>query len=83
MLTMLQPFVSHEIFTEPESKRALPAEKLLKIAGDNNAKIIYKYGEALNYAKKLRKTVLITGSLYLSGAMRNIIMGGNHGHKQV
>ncbi|MCK5056208.1 MAG: bifunctional folylpolyglutamate synthase/dihydrofolate synthase [Candidatus Aminicenantes bacterium] len=84
MASLLLPFAKNVIITEPVSKRALPAENLVKffIKENNhsnfnlNIEIKKKPGDAFHAASRFREDILITGSLYLAGEMRNIIKGG-------
>jgi len=86
MISMLLPFTKNVIITEPVSKRALPAENLAKFIMENNHKnfnlnveIKKNLDDAFQAAYRLREDILITGSLYLAGEMRNIINGDLNG----
>lgn len=76
MANYLKPFTKNIILTEPISSRALPAEKLLSLFNGKNTFIIKNYEEALKKAKFLQRDILITGSFYLSGRMKNLLSGG-------
>ena len=76
MISLLLPFTKNIVVTEPVSKRAMPAEKLIKFFDNKRIFLNKDPGEALKTAKKFREDILITGSLYLAGEMRNIINGG-------
>lgn len=87
MISLLLPFAKNVILTEPVSKRALPAVNLIKFFDKKtihsnfnlNIEIKKKPGEAFDAAYRFREDILITGSLYLAGEMRNIISGGQNG----
>ena len=81
MVKLLLPYIKHVILTEPISRRALPAERLIPLFKKHVKKnvcinIKKKPGDALEAAKQWQKEILITGSFYLAGEMRNIIMQG-------
>ena len=78
MISYLLPHVNNIVLTEPQSKRALPAQRLLPYFSGHQTVIKTDYREALEYAKTFSNPVLITGSIYLSGEMRNLILGGKH-----
>jgi len=78
MITLLLPYIKHVILTEPGSKRALPAGKMLRLFNRNAApvvpvKITNNLEEAYNTARKLKREILVTGSFYLVGAIRKMI----------
>lgn len=80
MIRMLSPFIKNVILTEPVSKRLLPAEKLVKNFEGKRVSIEKDPEKALKKARQLKRDILITGSLYLAGYLRNIIIGGySHG----
>jgi len=80
MAELLLPFADTVILTEPVSNRALPAERLVRLFHDRTTMVHKNLQDAFNTARALGQRILITGSLYLAGAMRNIILGGeNHG----
>jgi dihydrofolate synthase/folylpolyglutamate synthase len=83
MITLLRPHIENVILTQPQSERALPAAKiaaLFKTRGspktlpavvmENN------YTDAYNAARRFKKDILVTGSFYLVGAMRETVI--NH-----
>jgi dihydrofolate synthase/folylpolyglutamate synthase len=85
MIIMLLPHVKNIILTEPHSTRALPAAKILKFLKRrhnpkpiplNNQKIIIKNNleEAYAAAQQFNRDILVTGSFYLVGAMRKMII---------
>ncbi|MCP4157544.1 MAG: bifunctional folylpolyglutamate synthase/dihydrofolate synthase [bacterium] len=79
MAELLLPFVDNIILTEPLSNRALPAEKLrqlLKRWNKNNISIENDYNKALKNARQKQHEILITGSFYLVGKLRNLILNG-------
>lgn len=75
MVDMLLPFTKNVILTEPISKRALPAEKLSHLFSGKKVFIEKSPLKALESARILKNEILITGSFYLAGVMRNIIYG--------
>ncbi|MCK4764996.1 MAG: hypothetical protein KAW12_22545 [Candidatus Aminicenantes bacterium] len=87
MVSLLLPFVKNVILTEPVSNRALPAAELGEVfsqkqarAGLNlNIKVKKNPREAIEEAFRFEEDILVTGSLYLAGVMRNIISGGKNG----
>jgi dihydrofolate synthase/folylpolyglutamate synthase len=78
MIGLLLPFIKNVIITEPISKRFLPAEELSSFFKTKNAIIIKDLKEAFDAAKRFDQEILITGSLYLTGEMRNIIFHGGY-----
>lgn len=76
MASYLEPFSSDIILTEPVSNRALPAEELKKVFKSDRIYIKKNLRDALMLAKQINKEILITGSLYLAGEMRNLVSGG-------
>ncbi len=87
MISLLLPYAKNVILTQPDSWRALPPQRLLKSIEKQNSQanrhlnIIVKKdpGDAFQEAGRLGEDILITGSLYLAGEMRNIIRGGLNG----
>ncbi len=76
MAQMIAPFAAKIIVTEPESKRALPAETTARCFPESIASVIERdYAKALQTARAYGRTILITGSLYMAGAMRSHILG--------
>jgi dihydrofolate synthase/folylpolyglutamate synthase len=76
MARQLAPLAAHVILTAPRSERALPPEKLLPFFRGKNCRIEMNYSRALAVAKKLKRTIIVCGSLYLAGEMRTIALGG-------
>ncbi len=76
MIPLLLPYASRVILTEPPSRRALPAENLIKFFNTKDIMINKKPGDAFGTAKQFKEDILITGSLYLAGEIRNLINGG-------
>ncbi len=76
MVEILLPYIKHVLLVTPRSNRALPLQKLSPLFiekqvteyGDN-------YSEALERARVIGKQILITGSIYMIGEMRNLIIG--------
>jgi dihydrofolate synthase/folylpolyglutamate synthase len=76
MARQLAPLAANVILTAPLCARALPPEKLLPFFKGSNCRIEMDFSRALAIAKKLKRTIIICGSLYLAGAMRTEICGG-------
>lgn len=76
MISRLLPYIHSVILTEPVSKRALPAQKMLKLFKDKVVLVRETPGEAYRSARQFKRDILITGSFYLAGAMRKIILAG-------
>ncbi len=81
MTRLLLPFIKNVILTEPMSRRALPAEKLVPLfnshgPGKRNLLVQKDLKKALEAARKWQEEILVTGSFYLVGEMRHIIMYG-------
>jgi len=78
MSELISPFTEKVIITEPLSRRALPADQTARCFPEHTAPVIEKdYPRALALARARGKTILITGSLYMAGAMRTLILGGD------
>ncbi len=73
MAALLKPFASRVLLAEPASDRALPAENLLPCFRGVNARVEKDLARALRLAKKYRAVIIVSGSLYLAGAMRKVI----------
>ena len=76
MIQMLLPFTDRIILTEPISNRAYPAEKLKKYFVNKQTMIIKSLSDALESARQINREILITGSFYMVGEIRNLILGG-------
>ncbi|HLP59048.1 MAG TPA: folylpolyglutamate synthase/dihydrofolate synthase family protein [Candidatus Deferrimicrobium sp.] len=79
MTRLLLPFIENVIITEPISRRALPAEKLAALFnkwGVSNVLVQKDFKNALATAQKWHAEILVTGSFYLVGEIRHIIMHG-------
>lgn len=79
MAKLLLPFIEKVIITEPVSRRALPAEKLAGLFnkwGVNDVLVQQDFKQALAAAQKWQAEILVTGSFYLVGEIRHIIMHG-------
>lgn len=82
MIALLRPFIKRVVITEPLSKRALPADRLVRFFKTFEIQVKPDLREALENARKYKNNILVTGSLYLVGEMRNLIFGGaEHGYK--
>lgn len=78
MISLLLPYIDRVVLTEPISKRALPISELKKCFSDKSVYPERDLSESLKIAKEFNKKILITGSIYLAGEMRNIIFGGSY-----
>jgi dihydrofolate synthase/folylpolyglutamate synthase len=93
MIILLLPHIKNVILTEPLSGRALPAARMIKLFKVNyNPKplspsppfhidtVLIKNNleEAYAAARQFNREILITGSFYLVGAMRKIIIQANN-----
>jgi dihydrofolate synthase/folylpolyglutamate synthase len=76
MARQLAPLAANVILTAPPCARALPPEKLLPFFKGANCLVEMDFSKALAIAKKLKRIIIICGSLYLAGAMRTVICGG-------
>jgi dihydrofolate synthase/folylpolyglutamate synthase len=76
MITLLLPFIDKVILTEPVSTRALPVKKLTGLFKDKVVLERKNLEEAYQAAQEFKKEILITGSFYLVGEMRKIILAG-------
>ena len=79
MVKLLLPFIEKVIITEPISRRALPAEKLAGLFnkwGVNDVLVQQDFKQALATAQKWQAEILVTGSFYLVGEIRHIMMHG-------
>lgn len=77
MVRLLLPFVKDVIVTDPLSPRALPAEKLVPLFNKpprRNIQVKKDLTEAFALAAKGSDDILITGSFFLAGEMRHIIV---------
>jgi len=76
MISILLPFIENVILTEPLSPRALPLSDLSKIFKRKGKKTVIKPGieEAYNAARELNREILATGSFYLVGALRELVL---------
>ncbi len=81
MARLLLPFTKNAILTEPLSKRALPAEKLVPLFDKNRhttVRVEKNLDNAIRTATQLKEEILVTGSFYLVGKTRHIITDGVH-----
>jgi len=78
MTHLLLPFVDYVILTQPQSPRALPPKQLVPLFKTiiANVRVEPNIVEAYHTAKRLSHHILVTGSFYLVGAMRQIIASG-------
>jgi dihydrofolate synthase/folylpolyglutamate synthase len=76
MAKQLAPLAAHVILTAPPGERALAPEKLLPFFKKANCRIEMNFSRALTIAKKLKRIIIVCGSLYLAGAMRTVVCGG-------
>ena len=75
---LLFPLASHLIFTAPANPRAFQAEELRAITGQTQATIAANSQTALTLIRQAQPddVVFITGSLYLVGEVRPLLLGG-------
>ncbi|UCH95783.1 MAG: bifunctional folylpolyglutamate synthase/dihydrofolate synthase [Candidatus Aminicenantes bacterium] len=76
MISLLLPYIHRVILTEPLSGRALPAQKMLKFFNHKEVILRKKLEEAYHAARQFKGDILVTGSFYLVGAIRKIILAG-------
>ena len=76
MIALLLPYINRVILTEPLSERALPAEKMLKYFKNKVVLVRKNPMEAYQSARQFKDDILITGSFYLVGEVRKIILAG-------
>jgi len=82
MIALLRPFIKRVVITQPLSHRALPADRLVRFFKTFETLVKPDLQEALENARNFKNNILVTGSLYLVGEMRNLIFGGTeHGYK--
>jgi dihydrofolate synthase/folylpolyglutamate synthase len=78
MIRLLLPYIGSTVLTQPQSDRALPAGKLAGLFKRNGKKshVLIKPlpEEAYSAARQFNRDILITGSFYLVGAIRQIII---------
>ncbi|MGC4053614.1 MAG: folylpolyglutamate synthase/dihydrofolate synthase family protein [Paludibaculum sp.] len=74
---MLFPLATELIFTTPNQARAFQAEEIREISGESRARIAPSPQEALALleAADPEDVLLLTGSLYLVGEVRGLLMG--------
>jgi len=76
MARQLAPLAAQVILTAPPGSRALAPEKLLPFFKGAECRVEMDIERALAIAKKLKRTIIVCGSLYLAGALRTIACGG-------
>ncbi|QOY92161.1 bifunctional folylpolyglutamate synthase/dihydrofolate synthase [Paludibaculum fermentans] len=74
---MLFPLASELIFTTPNQARAFQAEEIREISGESRARVAPSPKDALALldAAAPQDVLLLTGSLYLVGEVRGLLMG--------
>ncbi|MBN2345626.1 MAG: bifunctional folylpolyglutamate synthase/dihydrofolate synthase [Candidatus Aminicenantes bacterium] len=82
MARKLAPLAGRVVLSEPESPRALPAEKLRRYFPGLECRVEKDPARALAIAKKFKKTIIVCGSLYLVGAIRAVALGGKKDGRQ-
>lgn len=73
MINEIKPFVKRVILTEPKSHRAKPARQLQRFFSPISTSLQLDYLKALDEALSYSEPILITGSLYLIGYLRDKI----------
>jgi dihydrofolate synthase/folylpolyglutamate synthase len=76
MARQLAPLAAQVILTAPPGARALAPEKLLPFFKAAECRVENDHSRALAIAKKLKRTIIVCGSLYLAGALRTVACGG-------
>ncbi|MCP4217162.1 MAG: hypothetical protein GY765_21120 [bacterium] len=79
MASLLLPLVDRVILTKPLSHRALPPAELKSAFSKLPSTRIFirnRLNDALDTAKQWQKEIVITGSFYLVGEMRHMIING-------
>lgn len=77
MFSLLLPYARNIVLTEPPfARRALEAEKLVGLCSHKNVMVIKNPALALQAAGQFKEEILVSGSLYLAGEIRNIIHHG-------
>lgn len=82
MISLLLPFIGRVILTRPAVERALPPEKMISLFSTNNGgrpgplsvHVMNRPQEAYVSARKWNREILITGSFYLAGMLRHMIL---------
>lgn len=78
IVDLLLPYVSHVILTPPLSPRALPSLELINFFGKSLSQqqifVRSTPEDAFNTARTLNNEILITGSFYLVGISRHILL---------
>jgi dihydrofolate synthase/folylpolyglutamate synthase len=84
MARQLAPLAANVILTAPPGARALAPEKLLPFFKKSDCWVEMNFSKALAIAKKLKRIIIVCGSLYLAGAMRTVVCGGKkYGRQKV
>lgn len=74
---LLFPLASEIVFTAPDQPRAFRPEELRELSGERRARIAATTADALRLVEDAgpRDAVFVTGSLYLVGEARRLLMG--------
>jgi len=82
MSGLLMPHVQQVLLAAPKSKRALPPKKLLSLFKYHGKSVIIKetLEDAYQTARQFDNDILVTGSFYLVGELRRMIMKDFTGH---
>lgn len=74
MVELLKPYIKNIILVKPKSNRALPLTVLKSLFSDKKTYIFDDdYIKGMAFAKEINETIIITGSIYMIGEMRNIL----------
>lgn len=71
---ILFPLAAEVILTAPDQARALNPESILEVTGHAHALVIPKVSDALAAAKARPMTTFVTGSLFLVGEARGLLL---------
>lgn len=74
MAATLRPFAGRVILTEPRSHRSLAPEKLLPLFRGLPCQVVCNPRHALAVAKSCTSLIIVTGSLYLAGEIRPLVV---------
>ncbi len=79
MARLLAPLAARVVLTEPRSPRALPPQRLARFFAGRECLVEPDPARALAVAKKFKRTIIVCGSLYLVGGVRESLRRMSHG----